>query len=134
MSMQSDDSEEMNEINMTPLVDVMMVLLIIFIITVPVLTHSVQVELPQANQHPTEIKPDAITVSVQRDGTLLWNEHSITLEALHIRFKTEATRHTQPEVRIQGDKKVEYEKVVQVMAAAQRAGLEKLGFITEPIQ
>jgi biopolymer transport protein ExbD len=127
-----DDQQEMSEINMTPLVDVMLVLLIIFIITVPVITHSVKVDLPQASQQPTEVKPDVVTLTVQRDGSLMWNDESLTFENLELRLQAVAQQEKQPELRIQGDKAVEYEKVVQVMAAAQRAGVEKLGFMTEP--
>ncbi|PZO16515.1 MAG: biopolymer transporter ExbD [Betaproteobacteria bacterium] len=127
-----DDQQEMSEINMTPLVDVMLVLLIIFIITVPVITHSVKVDLPQASQQPTEVKPDVVTLTVQRDGSLMWNDETLTFENLELRLKAVAQQEKQPELRIQGDKAVEYEKVVQVMAAAQRAGVEKLGFMTEP--
>ncbi|MDZ4051550.1 MAG: biopolymer transporter ExbD [Limnobacter sp.] len=127
-----DDQQEMSEINMTPLVDVMLVLLIIFIITVPVITHSVKVDLPQASQQPTEVKPDVVTLTVQRDGSLMWNDEELTFENLELRLQAVAQQEKQPELRIQGDKAVEYEKVVQVMAAAQRAGVEKLGFMTEP--
>ncbi|MBU0784991.1 MAG: biopolymer transporter ExbD [Gammaproteobacteria bacterium] len=127
-----DDQQEMSEINMTPLVDVMLVLLIIFMITVPVITHSVKVDLPQASQQPTEVKPDVITLTVQRDGSLMWNDDELTFENLELRLQAVAQQEKQPELRIQGDKAVEYEKVVQVMAAAQRAGVEKLGFMTEP--
>ena len=127
-----DDQQEMSEINMTPLVDVMLVLLIIFIITVPVITHSVIVDLPQASQQPTEVKPDVVTLTVQRDGSLMWNDETLTFENLELRLQAVAQQEKQPELRIQGDKAVEYEKVVQVMAAAQRAGVEKLGFMTEP--
>jgi biopolymer transport protein ExbD len=126
-----DDQQEMSEINMTPLVDVMLVLLIIFIITVPVITHSVKVDLPQASQQPTEVKPDVVTLTVQRDGSLMWNDESLTFENLELRLQAVAQQEKQPELRIQGDKAVEYEKVV-LMAAAQRAGVEKLGFMTEP--
>lgn len=127
-----DDQQEMSEINMTPLVDVMLVLLIIFIITVPVITHSVKVDLPQASQQPTEVKPDVVTLTVQRDGSLMWNDETLTFENLELRLQAVAQQDKQPELRIQGDKAVEYEKVIQVMAAAQRAGVEKLGFMTEP--
>lgn len=127
-----DDQQEMSEINMTPLVDVMLVLLIIFIITVPVITHSVKVDLPQASQQPTEVKPDVVTLTVQRDGSLMWNDETLTFENLELRLQAVAQQEKQPELRIQGDKAVEYEKVVQVMAAAQRSGVEKLGFMTEP--
>ncbi|MGV3469323.1 ExbD/TolR family protein [Limnobacter sp.] len=127
-----DDQQEMSEINMTPLVDVMLVLLIIFIITVPVITHSVKVDLPQASHQPTEVKPDVVTLTVQRDGSLMWNDETLTFENLELRLQAVAQQDKQPELRIQGDKAVEYEKVIQVMAAAQRSGIEKLGFMTEP--
>lgn len=127
------DDEEMSEINMTPLVDVMLVLLIIFMITVPVITHSVKVDLPQASQKPTEIKPDIVTLTVQQDGTTLWNDQLIDGNELNARLQAAAQLESEPELRIQADRKVEYEKVVQVMAAAQRAGLEKLGFLTQPV-
>ncbi|HEX4918247.1 MAG TPA: biopolymer transporter ExbD [Limnobacter sp.] len=129
-----DDQQEMSEINMTPLVDVMLVLLIIFIITVPVITHSVKVDLPQATQEPTEVKPDVVTLTVNKDGSLLWNDEALTLANLELRLQAAARQTKQPELRIQGDRSVEYEKVVQVMAAAQRSGIEKLGFVTEPTQ
>lgn len=132
MAMNSYDEEEISEINMTPLVDVMLVLLIIFIITVPVITHSVKVDLPQATQQATQVKPDVVTLAVQRDGTLIWNDEKISLENLEARLYVLSRQDNQPELRIQGDKAVEYEKVVQVMAAAQRAGVEKIGFLTEP--
>ena len=132
MAMNAYDEDEISEINMTPLVDVMLVLLIIFIITVPVITHSVKVDLPQATQQPTEVKPEVVTVTVKKDGQLLWNDDALDLPALEGRLKAAAAQSTQPELRIQGDRHVEYEKVVQVMAAAQRAGLQKLGFITQP--
>ena len=133
-NLSNDQNEDglMAEINMTPMVDVMLVLLIIFIITVPVITHSVKVDLPQASQQPTEVKPDVVTLTVQRDGSLMWNDESLTFENLELRLQAVAQQEKQPELRIQGDKAVEYEKVIQVMAAAQRAGVEKLGFMTEP--
>lgn len=130
--MNAHDDDEISEINMTPLVDVMLVLLIIFIITVPVITHSVKVDLPQASQQPTEVKPDVVTLTVKVDGQLMWNDDPVTAETLSTRLDEAASRSKQPELRIQGDRKVEYEKVVQVMASAQRAGIQKLGFITEP--
>ncbi|MCQ8896694.1 biopolymer transporter ExbD [Limnobacter humi] len=132
MAMNAYDDDEISEINMTPLVDVMLVLLIIFMITVPVITHSVKVDLPQASQQPTDIKPEVVTLTVKKDGALLWNDDALDLPALEGRLKAAAAQTTQPELRIQGDRHVEYEKVVQVMAAAQRAGLQKLGFITQP--
>ncbi len=130
----SDDSEVMSEINMTPLVDVMLVLLIIFIITVPVLTHSVKVDLPRADNTLNEIKPDTINLAVTDNGSIHWNEMTISPEELDQRLQAAAAQQPQPEIHLRGARTVAYEHVVQVMAAVQRAGILKLGFVTEPGQ
>lgn len=127
-----DDTEVMSEINMTPLVDVMLVLLIIFIITVPVLTHSVKVDLPRADNTPNELKPETVNLAVNADGHIYWNEIQVTMEELELRLATEASKQPQPEIHIRGDKAVDYEHVIKTMAAVQRAGILKLGFVTEP--
>lgn len=127
-----DDTEVMNEINMTPLVDVMLVLLIIFIITVPVLTHSVKVDLPREDNTPNEVKPETVNLSVNAEGSVFWNESPITFEELEIRLSLESGKQPQPEVHIRGDKAAAYEHVIKTMAAVQRAGILKLGFVTEP--
>lgn len=129
-----DNNEVMSEINMTPLVDVMLVLLIIFIITVPVLTHSVKVDLPRADNTPNEIKPDTVNLAVTEDGAIHWNEAMVTLDELNQRLQAAATQQPQPEIHLRGSRSVAYEHVVQVMAAVQRAGILKLGFVTEPGQ
>lgn len=130
----SDDSEVMSEINMTPLVDVMLVLLIIFIITVPVLTHSVKVDLPRADNTLNEIKPDTINLAVTDNGVIHWNELTVSPEELDQRLQAAAAQQPQPEIHLRGARTVAYEHVVQVMAAVQRAGILKLGFVTEPGQ
>ncbi|RLU01852.1 ExbD/TolR family protein [Ketobacter sp.] len=128
-----DDNEEaMSEINMTPLVDVMLVLLIIFIITVPVLTHSVKVDLPQASNTPNELKPKTVAISVTADGNLHWNDDTVSFEVLEQRLQVAAGAPEQPEIHLRGDKQVAYEHMIRVMAAVQRAGIEKLGFVTTP--
>lgn len=127
-----DNDEAMSEINMTPLVDVMLVLLIIFIITVPVLTHSVKIDLPRADNTPNEIKPETVNLSVTADAAIHWNENVITFDELEQRLQAAATQQPQPELHLRGDKTVAYEHVIKVMAAAQRAGVHKLGFVTEP--
>ena len=129
-----DNDEAMSEINMTPLVDVMLVLLIIFIITVPVLTHSVKVDLPQASNTPNAVKPHTITISVTADGSVHWNEDAVSIEMLEQRLLAEAGKPQQPEIHLRGDKQVAYEHMIRVMAAVQQAGIEKLGFITTPDQ
>ena len=128
-----DDTDDvMNEINMTPLVDVMLVLLIIFIITVPVMKHSVNVDLPRASSHPQDPKPETVRLSVDAQGTYFWNENRIDDQDLPRMLKAEAAKEPQPELHIRGDKEVRYERVAQVMSAAQQSGLRKIGFITEP--
>ncbi len=129
---QDDADEVMNEINMTPLVDVMLVLLIIFIITVPVMKHSVAVDLPKASNQPEEIKPETVRLSVDAEGNYHWNEARISDEELAPRLAAEAAKEPQPDLHIRGDKNVRYERVAQAMAAAQRAGVRKIGFVTDP--
>ena len=130
-----DDNEEvMSEINMTPLVDVMLVLLIIFIITVPVLTHSVKVDLPRADNTINNAKPETVNLAVTAEGLFHWNETQVTLEELEQRLSVAATQEPQPEIHIRGDRQVDYEHVIKAMAAVQKSGILKLGFVTEPAQ
>jgi biopolymer transport protein ExbD len=126
------EPEVMSEINMTPLVDVMLVLLIIFIITVPVLTHSVNVELPRADNTPSELQPQTINIAVNAEGQVYWNETPVSATELAQRLEQQARQTPQPEIHLRGDKAVAYEHVAQTMAAIQRAGILKLGFVTEP--
>ncbi|MCT6699799.1 ExbD/TolR family protein [Rheinheimera sp. 4Y26] len=124
--------EVISEINMTPLVDVMLVLLIIFIITVPVLTHSVQVELPRASNSPQQDKPSTITLSVNAKGEVFWNELPVSSTELEVKLAEAARATPQPDIQLRGDRTVAYEHVVKTMAAVQNAGLLKLGFVTDP--
>ncbi len=129
----TDDTDEvMNEINMTPLVDVMLVLLIIFIITVPVMKHAVNIDLPRATNQPQDTKPQTIRLSVDEKGQYFWNEIPTSDAAVQLQLKAAALQSPQPELHIRGDKAVRYERVAQAMAAAQQAGVKKIGFITEP--
>lgn len=129
-----DDKDSMSDINMTPLVDVMLVLLIIFIIAVPVITHSVKVDLPRADNTVNEIKPETVNLSVTADGKVHWDESDVSDAELDQRLAAAATKQPQPEIHIRGDRKVEYEHVMRVMAAVQRAGILKLGFVSQPGQ
>jgi biopolymer transport protein ExbD len=129
---QDDTDEVMNEINMTPLVDVMLVLLIIFIITIPVMQHAVNIDLPHAVNQPENIKPETIRLSVDAGGAYFWNDVQISDTELTSRLMAAAEKQPQPELHIRGDKSVRYERVALAMAAAQRAGVRKIGFITEP--
>ena len=131
----SEDGEDQlnNTINTTPLVDVMLVLLIIFLITIPVVTQTVQLELPQERNLPTQTKPENIVIAVNRDGEVFWGlERLPDNETLVNRLKIESVKEPQPEVHIRGDAEVRYEAVGRVVVAAQRAGIFKVGFITEP--
>ncbi len=127
-----NDDEVMNEINMTPLVDVMLVLLIIFIITVPVMQHAVSIELPRATNQPENSKPETIRLSVDAHGAYFWNDAALTEAELALQLSAAAARTPQPELHIRADKAVRYESVARAMAAAQRAGVHKIGFVTEP--
>ena len=130
----SDDGEQLNNtINTTPLVDVMLVLLIIFLITIPVVTQSVKLELPKERNIPTQTKPENIIIAVNRDGEVYWGmERMPDNETLVNRLKIESVKEPQPEVHIRGDSEVRYESVGRVVVACQRAGIFKVGFITEP--
>ena len=131
----SDEGEEEfnNTINTTPLVDVMLVLLIIFLITIPVVTQSIKLELPKERNVPTQTKPENIVIAVNRDGEVYWGmERMADNEALVARLKIEAVKEPQPEVHIRGDSEVRYESVGRIVVDCQRAGIFKVGFITEP--
>lgn len=128
----NDDSDVLSEINMIPLIDVMLVLLIVFIITVPVMKHSVNVDLPQASTQPNLDKPETVRLSVDGQGQFHWNEAAVSDDELQTRLEAAAQQSPQPDLHIRGDKAVRYERVAQAMAAAQRAGVRKLAFVTEP--
>src|ERR1039457_982731 len=138
MSMQvgspsSDGPAMMATINTTPLVDVMLVLLIIFLITIPVITRTVRVDLPKAVNIPTTTKPENITVAVSRTGVIYWNNKKIaTLNDLINLVKTAAVRKPQPEIHIRADKQTRFEFVGRVIYGIQRGGIVKVGFLTEP--
>jgi biopolymer transport protein ExbD len=131
---QDDSDEIMNEINMTPLVDVMLVLLIIFMITIPVMKHAVNIDLPRATNQPQDAKPQTIRLSVDEKGQYFWNETPASDESVRQQLQAAALQSPQPELHIQGDRAVRYERVAQVMAAAQQAGVKKIGFITQPVR
>ncbi|MEO6625023.1 MAG: biopolymer transporter ExbD [Burkholderiaceae bacterium] len=129
---QDDTDEVMNEINMTPLVDVMLVLLIIFIITVPVMKHAVNIDLPRATNVPDDPKPQTIRLSVDAAGTYYWNGSRVEDAQLPGMLQAASKAQPQPQLHIRADKAVRYERVAQAMAAAQQAGVRTIGFITEP--
>jgi biopolymer transport protein ExbD len=128
-----DDEKPMSEINTTPLVDVMLVLLIIFLITVPVITQSVRVDLPKAANIPTQTKPENINIAVDKDGNVYWNTALVpTQDKLLAEIKRIAQMDPQPEIHLRGDRATPYENIGRVMVLAQRGGIQKIGFITEP--
>jgi biopolymer transport protein ExbD len=129
---QQDSDDMMSEINMIPFIDVMLVLLIIFIITVPVIKHAVNIELPQASMEKVLDKPENIRLSVDADGAYFWNDQRVDDADFAARLQAAAAQQPQPELHIRGDKAVRYERVALAMAAAQRSGVRKIGFITEP--
>jgi len=136
MSISSDAEDEeksISDINVTPLVDVMLVLLIIFLITIPVITQSVKVELPKAANIPTQTKPENVNIAVDADGNVYWNTALVpTQEALLERIKAVAVLDPQPEIHVRGDRKTKYEFIGRVIVLCQRGGIQKVGFITEP--
>jgi biopolymer transport protein ExbD len=122
----------MSEINTTPLVDVMLVLLVIFIITAPLLTHAVKIDLPQASSQPLPEKPEVISVSIDSTGKMYWNDAVIVPGELKIKLQEIAGKKPQPELNIRADKETRYQVLAEVMADAQNVGISKLGFVSEP--
>ena len=120
------------EINVVPLVDVMLVLLVIFIITAPLLTNAVKIDLPKASSNPNVTKPDHIEFAIREDGSLFWNGELIPVQSLPARFALEAKKQPQPELHIRADRLTHYEKVAQVMSDAAKTGLVRIGFVTDP--
>jgi biopolymer transport protein ExbD len=128
-----EDDEVISTINTTPLVDVMLVLLIIFLITIPVVTHTVAVKLPAEINEPYKTNPENITLAVNKDGDLFWNEQFVaSSDILLEKLKVVAVKVPQPELNIRGDQNARYEFIGKVLLTAQRAGIAKIGFITEP--
>ncbi|WP_322015568.1 biopolymer transporter ExbD [Paraburkholderia sp. J12] len=127
-----DDDEVIAAINTTPLVDVMLVLLIIFLITIPVVTHTVPVQLPKETVNPLQTKPDSIEIAVDKDGRFYWNAQPIEGPALLTRLKTASQQTPQPEVHVRGDQTTRYEFIGRVVTACERAGIVKVSFITQP--
>ena len=129
-----DDNQQqqpMADINVTPMVDVMLVLLVIFIITAPLFTHAIKLDLPNAQSATAPEKPETISLSINTEGMIFWNSEPVKQEELGTKLAEAAQKHTQPELQLRADKNTRYEIIAQVMSAAQNAGLTKLGFVTE---
>ena len=129
---QRGNSPPMSEINTTPLVDVMLVLLVIFIITAPLFTHAIKLELPNAQSQAAPEKPETITLAINAEGKLFWNNAPVTRDELSQRIAIASQKKPQPELQLRADKSTRYEVIAQVMAAAQGNGMTKLGFVTDP--
>jgi biopolymer transport protein ExbD len=128
-----DESEVLSAINTTPLVDVMLVLLIIFLITIPVAIHTVPVQLPRATNLPDVTKPDNVTLAVDEDGTVFWNNEKMPdNKALLARIKVAAVATPQPEFHVRGDRNARFEFVGRIIVDCQRSGIRKIAFVTEP--
>ena len=123
--------EVMGEINMVPFIDVMLVLLIVFIVTVPVMKQAAQVELPRAASAPVPHKPQTLLLTVQADGRYRLGSEALADADLPTRLQAAARQQPQPELHLHGDRQVRYERVAQALAAAQQAGLTKIGFVTQ---
>ncbi|MGE0114015.1 MAG: ExbD/TolR family protein [Steroidobacteraceae bacterium] len=121
-----------SEINMIPLIDVMLVLLVIFIVTAPLLTQAVKLDLPKADAQPNVAKVDKIEFAIDADGALFWNGEPVDRTEAARRFKNESLRQPQPEIHLRADQEVPYRLVAQTLADASTAGLSKVGFISEP--
>jgi biopolymer transport protein ExbD len=127
-----DGADHIAEINMIPLIDVMLVLLIIFMITAPLLTHAVKVELPQASSTPNPTPPGTVELSIDAASRLHWNGTPIDEAGLAVRLESAARQARPPELQLRADRTTPYEQVARVMSAAARAGLTRIGFVTEP--
>jgi biopolymer transport protein ExbD len=129
----SDEDEVVSTINTTPLVDVMLVLLIIFLITIPVVTQTIAMNLPKETNIARQTKPENVEVSVNKDGDVFWNgQPLVDNEDLFLRLKKVAVMNPQPEIHIRGDEKSRYESIGRVVFACQRAAIAKISFVTEP--
>jgi len=127
-----DHSAPMNEINMIPLIDVMLVLLVIFIITAPLLTHAVKIDLPQASSQPLPEKPEVISIAIDGVGNMYWNDVPMVQGELTVKLQQAAIQEPQPELHIRADKETRYQLLAEVMSDAQNAGIQKLGFVSTP--
>lgn len=128
----NQNSGPMADINVTPMVDVMLVLLVIFIITAPMFTHALKLDLPTAQSSPAPEKPETITLGIDAAGKLYWDDQPVSEADMDARLATAAAKKPQPELQLRADKSTRYQMIAEVMSAAQGAGLTKLGFVTDP--
>lgn len=131
---QGSNPAPMSEINMVPLIDVMLVLLIVFMITAPLLTHAVKIDLPTAASEASNEKPETVTLALDAAGTLFWNDQKIADNELAARLASAAAQAVQPELHLRADRDTRYQRLAQIMSAARSAGIRKMGFVTLPEQ
>ncbi len=131
-AMKAGDTLPMAEINMVPLIDVMLVLLVIFMVTAPLLTHSVRIDLPRASSTPNVAKTGHVELAVDAKGAIFWDGESVNRGELSVRLREAANRSPQPELHIRADRATPYQNVAEVVAGASRAGVTRIGFISEP--
>ncbi|MDN7617692.1 ExbD/TolR family protein [Burkholderia cepacia] len=129
---QDDNDDVIANINTTPLVDVMLVLLIIFLITIPVVTHTIPLELPKETVQPLETTPKSVEIAVNRDGQFFWGETYVDGPTLLAKLKGISQMSPQPDVHVRGDENTRYEFIGRVITACERSGIAKVSFITEP--
>ncbi|MBM4220086.1 MAG: biopolymer transporter ExbD [Gammaproteobacteria bacterium] len=129
ISIKGDSGDPMVEPNVIPLVDIMLVLLIIFIITIPVMTHAVKIDLPRDNPNPPDVPPEVVRIYVEYDGSIFWNGTPINPQILRDYVAVENTKDPQPEVHVDAHRRVPYVYVANVLFTLQRGGLQKVGFV-----
>jgi len=131
---EGDGARPMAEINMIPLIDVMLVLLVIFIVTAPLLTHAIRVDLPQATAQVSVSPPQSIDLTIDSQGQLFWNQENIQKAELAQRFERIAVQDPQPQLRLRAERTTQYQVLAEVLALAQTVGVTRLAFITEPVR
>ena len=129
---QGGETAPMAEINMIPLIDVMLVLLVIFIVTAPLLTHAVKLDLPRASSQPNLTRPEHVSLSITADGALFWNGERVERAALRARLAEAAKRRPQPEIHMRADREARYQTIAEVMADSASAGMSRFGFVSTP--
>jgi biopolymer transport protein ExbD len=132
IGIQQSHAAPMSEINTTPLVDVMLVLLVIFIITAPLLTHAVRIDLPKANSQLIQEKPQIVNISIDGKENLYWNDQPIDKDSIKQKLIQQAQTNPQAEIHLRADKQTRYQLLAEIMAAAHQAGITKLGFVSQP--
>ena len=125
-------SAPMAEINMVPLIDVMLVLLVIFMVTAPLLTYAVKIDLPKASSQPNLTKPEHIALSIDASGAVFWSGEAVSRSELKARLLRSAAQSPQPELHLRADRATQYQTIAEVMAATAQAGLTRIGFVSDP--